>query len=346
MPDEIKIVDVKDIAAETSQRPEPDPDLDPTAKTNAPEFLAFKSTFIPSRGDMGGGFCIIFEGKTGKTVFQVFWLAKPYAAGVLIEPTKDWRTFVKRLPQLGPLDKEWGEKLQAQLKEILTITEKKKLYENYAKAKLRQIESIVRRSFEATSQCVFTAATDAEPVSRNELERAKVIKPLPPSKEELERQRREQVEKERLEAEEREREEAKKDGVFEGTLINTKPVLDPVKGKASSEIVPGDIIGVEIEGDGTSALVKKYLDENNIEPVFPVEEIKETGGRKFIYVKISDEIRGVVTITKDIRIKTKEDPNKKEDNSAHLSIFGDFFFFGVLGIALIGLLFVIRAFFL
>ena len=83
------------------------------------------------------------------------------------------------------------------------------------------------------------------------------------------------------------------------------PQVDPVRGKASSEIIPGDIIGVKIEGEGTSALVNKYLEENNIEPLFPVDEIKETAGKKFLYVKISDEIRGAISITKDIKIRVK-----------------------------------------
>ena len=343
MPEEIKFTDVNDIAAETvAQLARPEPASE-TNKSSTPEFLALKSTFTPSRGDMGGGFCVIFEGKTGKTVFQVFWLAKPYATGVMIEPSKDWRTFVKRLPQLGPLDKDWGDKLQEQLKEILTIPEKKKLFENYSKTKLRQLESIIRRSFEGTAQCVFSSVTDAEPVARNELERAKVIKPLPPSPEEVARQKREQEEREREEQEEKE--EAQKEGTFEGTLIMCTPVLDPVKGKASSALLPGDIIEVGIDGEGTSALVKKFLDENNIDPVFPIVEIKDTGGKKFLYVKISDEIRGVVTITKDIKIKTKDDqPN--EPPAASLSFFGDIFFFGVLGMSLIILLLVIRYFFL
>ena len=72
--------------------------------------------------------------------------------------------------------------------------------------------------------------------------------------------KREQEEKERAEQEEREKEEAKKEGNFEGTVIKCTALVDPVRGKASSEIVPGDIIGVNIEGDGTSAMVKKYLD--------------------------------------------------------------------------------------
>ncbi len=110
-------------------------------------------------------------------------------------------------------------------------------------------------------------------------------------------------------------------------------------------LVPGDIIAVGIDGEGTSALVKKFLDENNIEPVFPIVEIKDTNGKKFLYVKISDEIRGIVTITKDIKIKTKND-KPDEPPAASLSFFGDIFFFGVLGMALIILLFVIRYFFL
>ena len=324
MSDELKLIDVKDIAAETAKRLEPDQDQTEQAEeTNKskPEFLAYKSIFTPSRGDIGGGFCVIFEGKSGKTVFQVFWLAKPYHSGVMIEPSKDWRTFVKRLPQLGPLDKDWGEQLQEQLKTILTTDEKRKLFENYTKVKLRQIESIIRRNFENVTQCVFSASTDAEPVARPELERAKVIKPLPPSREELERQQREKEFQERQEQEEREKEEAKKEGNFEGTIIMCTPLVDPVKGKASSE-------------------------ENNIEPLFPVHEIRETEGKKFFYVKISDEIRGCITITKDIKIKVKGSAKDSENQAANLSFFGDVLFFGVLAGALVALLFLIRYFFL
>lgn len=345
MPDDSLTLDVRDIAAATAKRPDPEPPSEPVKK-NEPDFLALKSTFTPSRGDMGGGFCVIFDYKTGKTVFQVFWLAKPYASGVLIEPTLGWRKFVKSLPQTGPLDKDWGEKLQNQLKEILTVDEKRKLAENYTRVKIRQLESIIRRAFEGISQCVFSAATDVEPVGRPELERAKVVKPLPPTPEQLARQQKEQEEREKAEQEEKEKLEAKKEGNFEGTIIMCQPLVDPIKGKALSEIVPGDIIGVKIEGEGTSALVKKFLEENNIEPLFPVEEIKETAGKKFIYVKISDEIRGAISVTKDIKIKIKETQQQQQPEGEKVSFLGDVFFFGLLGMALIALLFVIRYFFL
>ncbi|MBQ7169286.1 MAG: hypothetical protein IJR63_05240 [Synergistaceae bacterium] len=347
MPDEILTVhDIKNMADSPRGNTNTDtPPAETVRKQNDPEFLGLKSTFTPSRGDMGGGFCVIFEGKTGRTVFQIFWLAKPYANGQIPEVGKDWRNFVKSLPSMGPLDKDWGEKLQAELKEILTVDEKKKLFENYTKVKIRQLESMYRRSFEAAAQCVFSSQTEAEPIARPELERAKIIKPLPPTPEEQARMQKEREEKEKAEKEEREREEAKKEGNFEGTIIKCNPQVDPVKGKASSEIAPGDIIGITIEGDGTSALVNKYLAENNIEPLFPVDEIRETQGKKFLYVKISDEIRGYVAITKDIKIRVKES-DKPDQPQKGASFMNDLFFFGLLGAALVALLFVIRYFFL
>ena len=345
MPDDLTF-DIKEFAEAAAKRNDPEPAPAEPSRRNDPDFLALKSTFTPSRGNMGGGFCIVFEGKTGKTVFQIFWLAKPYAEGVMVEPTQNWRKFVKALPQMGPLDKDWGDKLHEQLREILTTSEKKKLFENYTRPKLRQLESIVRRAFEGTAQCVFSAVTDAEPVPRADLERAKIVKPLPPSPEELAKKKQEEEDRKREEEEEREKQEAKKEGNFEGTIILCQPLVDPVKGKASSEIVPGDIIGVKIDGDGTSALVKKFLEENNVEPLFPVDEVREMAGKKFIYVKISDEIRGAIGITKDIKIRIKENPEQAKTENRGASVIGDVIFFGILGIAAIALLFVIRYFFL
>ena len=113
----------------------------------------------------------------------------------------------------------------------------------------------------------------------------------------------------------------------------------------SNNTEPGTATVTVTEGEGTSALIKKYLEENNIDPVFPIEEIRDTGGKKFLYVKISDEVRGVVTITKDIKIKTKGN-QEEEANAAHVAVFSDIFFFGILGMALIILLLVIRYFFI
>ena len=341
MPSNNLLTDFQELAEETAPYT-PKPEQPEQAAKNVPGYLALKFTFAPSRGDMGGAFCTIFEGETGKTIFQVFWLAKPYASNALIEPAKDWRSFVKKFTQLGPLDKDWGTKLQEQLKELLPASEKRKLFENYTKVKLRQIESILRRSFEATSQCVFSASIDAEPVSRAELERAKVLKPLGPSPDEIAQAQREKEKEQALE----DSIKKNKDGEFEGTLIKCSAIVDPVKGKPSSEIVPGDIIEVVIEGDGASALVRKFLEENDMQPLFPVEEVKRIEGKTLIYVRINEEIRGFINITKDIRMRIKEDPRNVISQEQATHMLENIFFFGLLGIALVGLLFVIRYFFL
>ena len=85
MPDDFRITNVQDIAEEALPPSNIPDEADSNNRHSQPEFLALKSTFTPSRGDMGGGFCVIIEGKTGKTVFQVLWVAKPYAEGVIIE---------------------------------------------------------------------------------------------------------------------------------------------------------------------------------------------------------------------------------------------------------------------
>ena len=338
MPDPLAITDVRDIAAETAVSENPPAPVQENSEQPAerPAYLALKFTFVPSRGDMGGAFCTIFEGSTGKTIFQVFWLAKPYAGKMLNEPSKEWRKFVKRFPQMGPLDKTWGDRLQMQLRELLPADDRRKLFENYTRPRLRQVESQIRRGFEQISQCVFSAATDAEPVSRHELERAKVLKPLNPTPQQLEE----------AEAAAKEKERAFLNGSqFEGTIIKCSPHVDPVKGKASSEIAPGDIIEVGIEGEGTSALVRKFLEENDQQPLFPVEEIEKRDGKTYIYVRISDEIRGLLTLNKDLMLRIKEQP-VPVSQSIGLAALEDILFFGILGAALVGLIFVIRYFFI
>lgn len=345
-----KFLDVSDIAAQAEIKAEP-PSQPAPSKKDVPAYLALKFTFSPNRGDMGGAFCTIFETQSGKTVFQVFWLARPYTKTTIIEPAKDWRNFVKRFPQLGPLNKEWSSKLQAQLKEILTADEKLKLAGNYTRVKLRQIESILRRAFEASSQCLFGAAVDIEPVTRSDLERAKVLKPMEPAPEELDAKRKadeEQKKQEEAENEAGKDQASKKDEAFDGILIKCDAVVDPIKGKSSSELEEGDIIEVIIEGegDGASAMVRKFIEENDVKPVFPVDEIKRLGKKTVIYVKINDEIRGIINLTKDILIKVKEDPaaiirKEKASNFAE-NIFFTVFMIG----ALVGMIFVIRHFFL
>ena len=176
---------------------------------------------------------------------------------------------------------------------------------------------------------------DAEPLGRNELERAKVLKPAKSIVEKAE-----QVQKAKEEEQKNPEEEKRKE-----TIIKCGAIVDPVRGKASSAITPGDIIEVMIEGEGTAALVRKFLNESGQAPVFPVETVEKVNDRAYIYVRINDEIRGLLTLTKDIMLKTKGQP-EPEKNERSMKFVEDIFFFGVLGAAIAGMIFVIRFFFM
>ena len=307
----------------------------PPPEKKHPGYLAFKFTFTPSRGDVGGAFCMIFDGKNGKTVFQAFWVAQPYSGKVFNEPSNGWRKFVQRFKQMGPLNKDLGEKLQESLKHLIKPEDRQAMFNNYTKPKLRQYESLIRRNFEEITQCVFSAMSDAEPLARNELERAKVLKPAKSVIEKAEAAQRQKENEQKSQEEEK-----RKD-----TIVKCTHVLDPVKGKASSAIVPGDIIEVSVSDEGTGALINKFLIENNQSPVFPVETVEKVNNKAYIYVRINDEIRGLLTITKDVMLKVKGQP-EQENNGKGLKLIEDMFFFGVLGAAIAGMIFVIRLFFM
>ena len=278
---------------------------------------------------------MIFDGKNGKNVFQAFWVSRPYSGKVFDEPSNNWRKFVQRFKQIGPLDKDLAEKLQESLKHIIKVEDRQAIFGNYTKPKLRQYESLIRRNFEEITQCVFTAMCDAEPLARNELERAKVLKPAKSAIEKAEA-----AQKQKENEQKSQEEEKRKD-----TVIKCNSVLDPVHGKASSAIVPGDIIEVALSDEGTGALVNKFLAENNQSSVFPVETVEKVNNKAYIYVRINDEIRGLLTITKDVMLKVKGQP-EAENNGKGLKLVEDIFFFGVLGAAIAGMIFVIRLFFM
>ena len=301
-------------------------------KIDKPEFLAIKYTFTPTRGDMGGAFCLIFEGATGEIIFQSLWLTRPYVQKAF-KTTRDWRTFIKLLSQLGPYERVWGDKLNGLLPDLVSTEDLRELFEEGdapVKRNLLRIEGHIRRGFERATQCFFDVASEVEFLTRSELVKAKILES--PTDEE-------DASNETGEGEEGEGKEKS----FKGTVIQCLACVDPVWGKPSSEIVPGDILEVKIEGDaGPSALVRKFLEETNQAPTFPVKQVDHREDKTYIHLHISEEIEGIMTLTKNLRLKTKQPYAVKKRNKTAME---DLFFFALLGIALVGLLLAVRWFF-
>lgn len=307
-----------------------------------PGYLAIKFTFSPSRGDVGGAFCLIFDGSTGETVLQSLWVTRPYSQKML-KPNRDWRTFIRLFPQLGSYDKMIGDKLNEVLtNEVLNDEERVGIFQEgnaTVKRKLLRAEGEIRRAFERSAQALFDVACDDELITRADLEKAKLLQPIVDPEEE-ERKKREEEEKQKKE------EEEKKEGEkpYEETLVQCIPRVDPINGKPMTEIEPGDIIEVGFQSEaGTSALIQNFLETSGQQPLFPVEEVDRRDDKTYIYLRINDEIRGLLVMTKNLRLRTKKKPPKPNGIAMALE---DLMFFAILGVALIGLLMAIRYLFM
>ena len=308
-------------------------------EANKPGYLAIKFTFSPSRGDIGGAFCLIFDGTTGETVLQSLWVTRPYVPKIL-KPNRDWRTFIRLFPQIGAYDKMLGDKLNEVLtNEVLRDEERIAIFQegtSTVKRRLVRAEGEIRRAFERAAQSLFDVACDDELITRADLERAKLLQPIIDPEEEA-RKKQEEEEKKKQE------EEAKAEGdkPFEETLVQCIPRVDPINGKSMSEIMPGDIIevGFQTAEAGTSALIQKFLETSGQDPLFPVDEVDKRDDKTYIYLRISDEIRGVLVMTKNLRLRTKKQPQKPSGVS---NVFENIVFLGILGAGLVGILIAIR----
>lgn len=307
-------------------------------EASKPGYLAIKFTFSPSRGDIGGAFCLIFDGTTGETVLQSLWVTRPYVPKIL-KPNRDWRTFIRLFPQIGSYDKLIGDKLNEVLtNEVLRDDERIAIFQegtSTVKRKLVRAEGEIRRAFERAAQSLFDVACDDELITRADLERAKLLQPIVDPEEEA---RKKQEEEEAKKKEEEEKAETEKP--FEETLVQCIPRVDPINGKPMIEVVPGDIIEVGFQAEaGTSALIQKFLETSGQEPLFPVDEVDRRDEKTYIYLRISDEIRGVLVMTKNLRLRTKRQPQKPSGVS---NVFENIVFLGILGAGLIGILIAIR----
>ena len=279
------------------------------------DYLAFKCIFTPLRGEVGGAFCIIFEGATGDIVDQQLWATYPYVDKAL-KPDRGWRNFIKMFSRLGPYYPPVGDKLLALLPELFPIGGRIELFNEIQKGLRRQqdyFEEQVRRAFERATQCFFEVTSAAECIARSELTEAGLVRLSP----------------------EEQGDQPEETGDGHRTLVKCRPVVDPARGKAASTLMPGDIIEVgTIEDDlGAGSLVRNFLVETGQSFTFPVESVIRHEGKIYIYLRISSEIQGVMTLATDLRLKLKRTQQlhlEPASLSRIIEVLGDAFYLVVL----------------
>ena len=117
-------------------------------------------------------------------------------------------------------------------------------------------------------------------------------------------------------------------------LVQCLPLIDPVRGKAVSELLPGDFLEVQIaSGTGAGGLLQQFLKATKQPSIFPVESIEKHEDKIYIYLTINEEMRGLLTLNKDLRLRTKSLLPEKQNKSSGRE---NFIFFTFLGFALLG----------
>ena len=315
--------------AELNTQSEIETDIEIDEGIEHTDYLVLKFTFVPTQGNVGGALCLIYEGASGEIISQQLWVARPYIPKPLTV-NRNWRAFVNMFDFLEPYYKPFVEKLSYLLEDLLPTKDRVALFEEAKKDEKRCLTSVtlnLRRGFERATLCFLDVNSDMELTTRSELEQAEILEPLAPVPV-LE-------DTEPLEPE---------DTAMQ-TVIKCRPVVDPIGGKPVSEIQPGDIVEVEIvdKGVGAGALVHQFLGKTGLTSMFPVEEIVFSEEKATIYLHISDEIKGIMSLGIDLKMKIKTKPLPFGVSIATLEdLVKDVLYFTLLGSIVILLLAILR----
>ena len=277
--------------------------------------------YTPKRGDIWGAFCFLFDGVTGSSVGNTFWTTRLFSPESIIDVSMGWRDFSKLISTMGPYEKAIGEKLIALLHELFPASARKTLIRNVEDPyTLHNLTVNIRKNFERVTHCFLEFETAFEFLTRQDLLEAGLLS-------------QQKVKPERAPTQQRS---------FEGTLITCLPVIDPVWGKPVSELTLGDMLEVKLQSEaGASDLIRKFLYSTKQEAIFPVELIEKGADDKtFVFLKISDEIKGLITVSKDLRLRTLRPKNAKKRLVAVNT--DNLVFFGVLGAVLAAAVLVVR----
>ncbi|MDR2523265.1 MAG: hypothetical protein LBC93_06145 [Synergistaceae bacterium] len=254
--------------------------------------------YTPKRGDIWGAFCFLFNGATGESMDNVFWVTR-MLSGNPIDVTMGWRGLNKVIPSMGVYEKPLGEKLVNSLIESFSATARVELGKNTdAAPNLDAVGESIRNGFERVTHCFLELKLAYERLSRQDMVNAG----LAPGEGQSENS---EITKVTME------EGGEKS--FAGTLINCLPVIDPVYGKPVSELKLGDMLEVRIQaGAGASELVQKFLDSTDQPAVFPVCAIEKKDDEKtYVLLEINEEVKGVISVTRDLRLRALGGGSKK-----------------------------------
>ena len=254
----------------------------------SPAFIAIKLRFeTRKRGELGGAACIIAKGSSGEFLDQTLWVSsRELPSSFSIDA--DWEAVRNGIQKMGNNpDRGLFPKILKVLRDVFSPTAVNALFSSPSTKE--KIITLLEKAFVELYHSEAVIEMKIETFNRARLEMAGL------------------GEARELVAAEKAPEPAP---IFTGAVgtvqILCKPLLDPVKGKAVSDLVPGDLLVVEIEkSGGLSGIITKILDRAGERPIFPVISVEKLpSGQSLIKLSVSKGIEGVAKIGADLRLKT------------------------------------------
>lgn len=258
------------------------------ARSLSPAYLAIKIHFEPRRREgPGGAVCLIARGSSGEIIDETL-LAGNRSLLSGIDISADWEAFRMTLRSLeGKGERDLYLGMTKIIRAVFLPTAVNRLFhgEDDERESLRtRLESEFRESMHR--EFIFSLST--ETFNRVRLEEGglgeeeDVPPPTAPAGETPSA--------------------PGKPGVLQ---IPCKPVLDPVRGRAISDLKEGDRVHVQLDSTGgISALVAKIFQRSGEATVFPVISLERLpSGQSLLRLAISPGVVGTITGGTDVRLK-------------------------------------------
>ncbi|MDK2958731.1 MAG: hypothetical protein PWP47_775 [Synergistaceae bacterium] len=258
-------------------------------RTLTPEYIAVKVRFdARKRGELGGALCFVARGNTGEILDESFWVS-----GKSLPETFDigagWESVRTAISTIGgtPERTLYTRMLKA-AKAVFTPTAVNKLFQS--ESAKEEILSALGEAFSEIVHYDLVYNLETEIFNKARLEAGGIT-----------------VDEKPKEAPVREDENDPSVLGSLGTVqVPCRPVLDPVHGKAVSDLKRGDVVEVELEKTGgVSAIISKVFERSGERPAFPVLSVERLpSSRLLVKLHISEGIEGVLSAGTDLKLKT------------------------------------------
>jgi len=258
----------------------------------APSYVAIKGRFASrKRGDTNGAFCLVADGLTGESLDLEIWVGDV------------------DLPAGFDIGASW-ESVRSTLRDIPVTTEK---------GASRLLESLLRANFPATAVNALFKSPEALAEKQQAIKEALSSSFRVDLSCDLVLERFHKIRFDRSPLARRGLPEPSAEPTPEGSRQETltpasqirvpcRPYLDPVRGKPTSRLVPGERIPITVdESTGLGRLMGRILQKSGRPTVFPVESLeKQASGDVLVLLALSEGMKGIIKLPGEVRVRVAE----------------------------------------